>query len=139
MLETRKKIIATKIPSRATYFRKKGAKRTGSGTDSGSRGYKPTWTSSRSPNDVPRRTTCLLPQISTRSDGTLGKTAKRAFLITDYPVSIPVCLPWGIIPSWSEAPKRKGAETVPRLALAARGTVLVKCGARGWQMYNMLA
>ena len=35
--------------------------------------------------------------------------------------------------------KEKGAETVPRLALAARGAVLEKCGARGWQMYNMLA
>ena len=66
--------------------------------------------------------------ISTRSGGTLGETAKRAFMVTDYPVSIPVCLPWGIIPSWSEAPKR-GAETVPRPALAARGALLVKCGA----------
>ena len=33
---------------------------------------------------------------------------------------------------------KKGAETVPRLALAARRAVLVKCRARGWQTYNML-
>ena len=107
MLELEKQIIVTKIPSRAACFRKEGAKRSVPGTDSESRGYKPTWTSSRSPNDVPRRTACLLPQISTRSDGTLGKTAKRSFLVTDYPISLPVCLPWGIIPTWSEAPKQR--------------------------------
>ena len=101
------KIIATKIPSRAACFRKEGAKRSGPGTDSGSRGYKPTWTSSRSPKDVPRRKAWLIPPNSTRSGGTLCKTAKRAFVVTDYPGSIPVCRPWGIIPSWSEAPKKK--------------------------------
>ena len=35
--------------------------------------------------------------------------------------------------------KNKGAETVPRLELTARGAVLLKYGARSWQMYNMLA
>ena len=33
--------------------------------------------------------------------------------------SIPVCIPWGITPSWSEAQK-KGSEAAPRLELAAR-------------------
>ena len=33
---------------------------------------------------------------------------------------------------------KKGAEAVPRLALGARRAVLVKCRARGWQMFNML-
>ena len=38
---------------------------------------------------------------------THGKTEKRAFLVTDYPVSILVCLPWGIIQSRSEAQRKK--------------------------------
>ena len=53
----KKKKSRQKIPSRAACFRKEGAKRSGPGTDSGSRGYNmPPWTSSRSPNDGQRRT-----------------------------------------------------------------------------------
>ena len=47
---TGRKIIATTIPPRAACFRKEGAKQSGPGTDTGSRGCNnPTWTSSRSP------------------------------------------------------------------------------------------
>ena len=74
-----------------------------------------------------------------RGPRTLGKTANRAVVAADYSVFIPVCLPWGIIPSVSEAPKTKGAETVPRHSLAVREAMLVICRARGWQKDNKLA
>ena len=40
--------------------------------------------------------------------------ANRAVVASDYSVFIPVCLPWGIILSGSEAPEKKSAESVPR-------------------------
>ena len=36
-------------------------------------------------------------------------------------------------------PKKVQRRYRPRLALAGRGAVFVKCGTRGWQKYNMLA
>ena len=72
-----------------------------------------------------------------RGPWTLGKTATRAVLAADYSVFIPVCQPWGIIPSGSEAPQ-KSAETVPRHALAVREAMLVICRAPGWQKDNKL-
>ena len=116
------------IPSRATCFRKEGAERSGPGTDSGSRGYnKPTWTSSRS-TVISREEHPDSCRKLARGPWTLGKTAKHAVLAADYSVFIPVCLPWGILPSGLEAPN-KSAETVPRHALAVRVAMLVMCRA----------
>ena len=42
-----------------------------------------------------------------RGPRTHGKTANRAVVAADYSVFIPVCLPWGIILSASEAPEKK--------------------------------
>ena len=128
-----------KIPSRAACFRKEGAERSGPGTDSGSRGYnKPTWTSSRS-TVISREEHPDSCRKLARGPWTLGKTAKHAVLAADYSVFIPVCLPWGILPSGLEAPN-KSAETVPRHALAVRVAMLVViCRARGWQKDNKLA
>ena len=65
--------------------------------------------------------------------------ANRAGVAADYSVFIPVRLAWGLIPGGSEAPKKKGAEAVPRHALAVREAMRVICRARGWQVDCKLA
>ena len=65
--------------------------------------------------------------------------ANRAAVAADYSVFIPVCLPWGLIPSGSETPKKEGAEAVPRHALAVREAMRVMCRARSWQVDCKLA
>ena len=107
MLELEEEKYRDKIPSRAACFREEGTERSGPGTDSGNRDYnKPTWTSSRSPVTSREERPYSCRKLA-RGPWTLGKTEKRSVLVADYSVSIPVCLPWGIIPSRSEAPKKK--------------------------------
>ena len=52
--------------------------------------------------------------------------------------SIPVCMPWGIAPSWSEVPKRRCRGGTEARAGCSRSDA-VRCGTRGWQKYSMLA
>ena len=107
MLELEENKYRDKISSRAACFRKKGAERGGRGTDSGSRrSCKPILTTSPFPviSREERPDSC---RKLARASWTLGKTAKRTLLAADYSVLIPVCLPWGIIPSRSGAPKKR--------------------------------
>ena len=66
-------------------------------------------------------------------------STNRAAVAADYSVFIPVCLPRGLIPSGSEAHKKKGAEAVRRHSLAVREAMRVICRARGWQVDCNLA
>jgi len=81
----------------------------------------------------------ILGKTTNRAGVAADYLANRAGVAADYSVFIPVRLAWGLIPGGSEAPKKKGAEAVPRHALAVREAMRVICRARGWQVDCKLA